>query len=198
VTYKPGEQSTEMTINIAGAKKLYLVVTDGGNTAHWDHADWIEPKLTGKKGQLNLTDLQWLNATAGWETVKINKSIAGNKLIVDGKLYENGIGTHATSIIEYDVPEGYDTFSAKAGLDQECVAHTEGATVKFHVFTQYPTGFPTRDSLEVQLNFDDLGIKDKCKVRDLWAKRDIGEFTNEVSLYVRKHGSQLLKISEIK
>ncbi|MBN1406985.1 MAG: NPCBM/NEW2 domain-containing protein [Calditrichaceae bacterium] len=198
VAYKPGERSTKMTVNIAGAKKLYLVVADGGNTAHWDHADWIEPKLTGEKGQLNLTDLQWLNATAGWETVKINKSIAGNKLIVDGKLYKNGIGTHATSIIEYDIPEGYDTFSAIAGLDQECVAHTEGATVKFHIFTQYPTGFPPQDSIQVQIKFEDLGIKGGCKVRDLWAKEDIGEFTNEISLYVRKHGSRLLKISEIK
>jgi alpha-galactosidase len=198
ITHKPGERSTKMTVNIAGAQKLYLVVTDGGNTAHWDHADWIEPKLTGKNGQLKLTDLQWLNATAGWETVKINKSIAGNKLIVDGKIYENGIGTHATSIIEYDIPEGYDTFSAIAGLDQECVAHTEGATVKFHVFTQYPTGSPPRDSIEVQINFKDLGINAPCQVRDLWANEDIGEFTNEISMYVRKHGSRLLKISEIK
>lgn len=198
VTYKQGEQSTKMTVNIMDAKKLYLVVTDGGNGMDWDHADWIKPKLTGEKGTLQLTDLHWLEATAGWETVKINKSIAGNKLIVDGKPYENGIGTHATSIIEYDIPEGYDTFSAMAGLDQECVAHTEGATVKFHVFTQYPTGFPPRDSIEVQINFKDLGINAPCQVRDLWAKDDIGEFTNDISLFVRKHGSRLLRISEIK
>ena len=198
VTYKQGEQSTKMTVNIMDAKKLYLVVTDGGNGMDWDHADWIKPKLTGEKGTLQLTDLHWLEATAGWETVKINKSIAGNKLIVDGKPYENGIGTHATSIIEYDIPEGYDTFSAMAGLDQECVAHTEGATVKFHVFTQYPTGFPPRDSIEVQINFKDLGINAPCQVRDLWAKDEIGEFTNDISLFVRKHGSRLLRISEIK
>ena len=198
VTFKQGEQSTKMTVNIMDAKKLYLVVTDGGNGMDWDHADWIKPKLTGEKGTLQLTDLHWLEATAGWETVKINKSIAGNKLIVDGKPYENGIGTHATSIIEYDIPEGYDTFSAMAGLDQECVAHTEGATVKFHVFTQYPTGFPPRDSIEVQINFKDLGINAPCQVRDLWAKDDIGEFTNDISLFVRKHGSRLLRISEIK
>ena len=198
VTFKQGEQSTKMTVNIMDAKKLYLVVTDGGNGMDWDHADWIKPKLTGEKGTFQLTDLHWLEATAGWETVKINKSIAGNKLIVDGKPYENGIGTHATSIIEYDIPEGYDTFSAMAGLDQECVAHTEGATVKFHVFTQYPTGFPPRDSIEVQINFKDLGINAPCQVRDLWAKDDIGEFTNDISLFVRKHGSRLLRISEIK
>jgi len=29
VTYRAGEQSTEVKVDIAGAKKLYLVVTDG-------------------------------------------------------------------------------------------------------------------------------------------------------------------------
>jgi alpha-galactosidase len=197
ITHEPGKQATEIQVNIEGAKKLYLVVTDGGNGSHWDHADWIEPKLTGKKGSLYLTELKWINAASGWETVKINKSVAGNKLIVDGKEYENGIGTHATSIIEYNLPEGYNTFSSMAGLDNECVAHTEGATVKFHVFTQYPTGFPPQDSLEIDLQLKQLGITGTCKIRDLWAKADIGEYTGEIAVSVRKHGARLLKISEI-
>ena len=198
ITHKPGEQSTKLEVNIDGTKKLYLVVTDGENGGHWDHADWIEPKLTGKKGIIPLTDLKWISASSGWETVKINKSVAGNKLTVDGKVFENGIGTHATSIIEYELPEGYDTFSSFAGLDQECIAHTEGATVKFHVFSRYPTGSAPQDSLKIHLKLEQLGIKGKCKVRDLWAKEDTGEFTNEISMYVRKHGARLLRISEIK
>jgi hypothetical protein len=198
ITFKPGEQSTSVKVNIEGVKKLYLVVTDGGNGRHWDHADWIEPRLTGNKGTLNLTDVKWVNASSGWETVKINKSIAGNKLIVDGKEYENGIGTHANSIIEFNIPEGYDTFSSLAGLDKECIDHTEGATVKFHIFTQYPTGSPPADSIKVILKLEQSGIEGKCKVRDLWAKEDIGEYTDEISIYIRKHGAKLLKISEIK
>lgn len=197
LTTRPGEQTAEMAVNITGANKLYLVITDGGNGAHWDHADWIEPQLTGSKGILRLTDLPWVNATSGWETVKINKSVAGNKLVVNGNVYENGIGAHATSIIEYDIPAGYDTFTSLAGLDGECITHPEGATVKFHIFTQYPTGFPPQDSLDVQLEFAQLGIQGKCKVRDLWAQKDIGEYMNTFSLPVRKHGARLLKISKL-
>jgi alpha-galactosidase len=197
VTHRLGEQSTEMTVNIKNTKKLYLVVTDGGNGADWDHADWIEPKLTGPNGTLPLTELKWASATAGWETVKINKSIAGNELAVDGKIFNNGIGTHAPSIIEYDLPEGYDVFSFSAGLDRECVGHTEGATVRFHVFTRYPTGSPPQDSLDVQLDFAPLGFTGRCKVRDLWAKENIGEYTDGISVSVRKHGARLLKISEM-
>lgn len=198
ITYKTGEQSTEVNVNIAGGKKLYLVVTDGGNGNNWDHADWIEPKLIGKKGSLNLTDIKWLSASAGWGSASVDKSVGGNELIVDNKQYANGIGTHATSIIEYDVPEGYDTFSSIAGLDKECVDHTEGATVKFHVFTQYPTGSVPQDSIKISLKIEQLGFNGTCKVRDLWTNRDVGEFTNEISLYVRKHGARLLKISEVK
>ncbi len=167
-----GEQSTNVKVNIAGTKKLYLVVTNGGDDNNWDHADWIEPKLIGKKGSLNLTDIKWLNASAGWGTVSVNKSIGGNKLIVDNKEYADGIGTHANSIIEYDIPEGYDTFTALAGLDKECVSHTEGATVKFHVFTQYPTGAPPKDSIKISLKFEQLGFKGKCTVRRLVGKKE--------------------------
>jgi len=194
---KPDEQMTKVIANIAGAKKLYLVVTDGGNGNHWDHADWIEPQLTGPKGNLRLTDLQWVNAASGWETVKINHSVAGNKLVVDGKEYDNGIGTHASSIIEYDIPAGYDTFSSLVGLDGECIMHPEGATVKFHIFTQYPTGCPPQDSLDVAVDLAQLGIPGQCRVRDLWAKQDLGEYTNTISLNVKKHGARLVKISKL-
>jgi alpha-galactosidase len=198
ITYKTGEQTTKVTVNVEGSKKLYLVVTDGGNGNDWDHADWIEPKLIGKKGTLNLTDIKWLNASAGWGSPSINQSVGGNPLIVDNKKYANGIGTHAVSIIEYDIPEGYDTFSALAGLDKECVDHTEGATVEFHVFNRYPTGTPPRDSIEVSVNLKEIGLKGTCKVRDLWAKNDLGKFENEISLYVKRHGAKLLKINEVR
>ena len=198
VTHKTGEQSVKVEVSISGAKKLYLVVTDGGNGSHWDHADWVEPKLISKYGSLNLTDLEWMNASSGWGSATVNQSVGGNKLNVDDNEYAYGIGTHSNSIIEYNIPEGYDTFSTLAGLDRECVDHTEGATVRFHIFTQYPTGEQPIDSIKVPLKFKQLGIKGSCKVRDLWSKKDIGEFTDEISLYVRKHGARLLKITEVK
>jgi len=198
ITYKTGEQSTRVKVNIAGGKKLYLVVTDGGDGNSWDHADWIEPELIGKQGSVKLTDIKWINASSGWGSATINRSVGGNELIVDNNEYANGIGTHATSIIEYDIPDGYDTFSALAGLDKECVAHTEGATVKFHVFTQYPTGSIPQDSTKISLKIEQLGLKGACKVRDLWTREDIGECMNEILLYVRKHGARLLKISEVR
>jgi hypothetical protein len=198
LTYMPGEQSTEIKVDLKGAKKLYLVVSDGGDGFNWDHANWIEPKLTGKKGTLKLTDVKWVKASAGWGNPTIDKSVGGAVLNVDKKEYLNGIGTHSNSIIEYDIPEGYDTFTALAGLDNECIEHTEGATVKFHVFTQYPSAELPQDSLNIELNLKELGLTGKCKVRDLWGKKDIGVYSDKFSVDVRNHGARLVRISRIK
>jgi alpha-galactosidase len=197
ITYKAGEQSVTVKVDITGAKKLFLVVSNGGDDSNWDHADWIEPKLTGKNRSINLTGIQWLNANAGWGSVTVNKSVGGNTLVVENKEYAEGIGTHSNSIIEYDIPDGYGTFSAIAGLDKECINHPEGATVKFHVFTQYPTDAPPADSIMIPLSFEHLGFNGTCKVRDLWNKKDIGTYTDEISLSVRKHGAKLLRISKL-
>ncbi|MCX6145612.1 MAG: NPCBM/NEW2 domain-containing protein [Ignavibacteriales bacterium] len=197
ITYEAGKQSTRVNVDIAGARKLYLVVTDGGDGSNWDHADWIEPKLIGKQGSLSLTDLRWISATAGWGSASTNVSVGGNKLIVDNNVYATGIGTHSTSVIEYDIPEGYESFSALAGIDKESINHTEGATVKFHVFTSYPSGSPPEDSIRISLKTEQLGFQGACRVRDLWAREDVGRQANEISLYVRRHGARLLKISPV-
>lgn len=194
ITHKAGEQSTPIKVALNNSRKLYLVVSDGGDGFHWDHANWIEPKLTGKRGSMNLTELPWRKATAGWGNPTKNKSVGGSALIVDHKEYRNGIGTHSNSVIEFDIPDGYDTFTALAGLDKACIEHTEGATVKFHVFTQYPTANGPQDSLKVTLSLQDIGISGACKVRDIWAKEDLGLFTDSISFNIRNHGSRLVRI----
>ena len=201
LTYKPGEQSSRVSVKIGNARKLYLVVTDGGNGNNWDHADWIEPRLirtgatkSGRPDTLPLVSLKWNSATCGWSDAKVGTSVGGSTLTVDDKEYADGIGTHATSVIEYDVPEGYDTFSSLVGLDKECVSHTEGATVRFHLFTEYPTGSAPRDSIMISLKSEQMGLTGTYSVRDLWSRKDLGEFSEGLSLSVKNHGARLLKI----
>jgi alpha-galactosidase len=197
LTYRTGEQSDVVNVSVAGAKKLYLVVTPEDNK-EWDHADWIEPRLTGKRGTLRLAGTKWVSATAGWSIAKVNRSVMDYPLIVDNKEYPEGIGTHSTSIIEFDVPEGYDTFSSIVGLDKECVSHTEGATVKFHVFTEYPTGTAPQNSVTISLKVGQLGVKGAWVARDLWEGKDLGPVESEISANVPNHGARMLRIHESK
>ena len=47
VTRDTKGQAVPVSVDIKGAKKLYLVATDGGDGFGCDWADWIEPKLVG-------------------------------------------------------------------------------------------------------------------------------------------------------
>lgn len=135
----PG-QAINIEADITGAKSLYLVVQDGGDSYGCDWADWVEPKLTGPKGELKLTELKWKSAAAGFGKVNVNGNCDGGPLRVAGKSVEFGIGTHANSLIEYALPEGsdYTKFTAKGALDDSGVKQGCGSTVQFFVFTDKP------------------------------------------------------------
>lgn len=47
----------------------------------------------------------------------------------------------------------------------------------------------------VRVSFADLGFKNKVRIRDLWAKKDIGEFEKDFSPLIQPHGSRLYKLS---
>jgi len=47
----------------------------------------------------------------------------------------------------------------------------------------------------VRVSLSDLGLNNKVEVRDLWKKKDLGEFENDFSPMVQPHGSGLYKLS---
>ena len=69
-------QSVTFDLDIAGAKKLYLAVSNISDEFSRHHADWIEPVLYGIKDTLKLTDLKWENATSGRANPILNKSVS--------------------------------------------------------------------------------------------------------------------------
>lgn len=190
-------QSVLADIDISGAKKLYLVVNDGGDKTDWDHANWVEPTLYNGKDSLKLTSLKWKKATSGWQKPKLNQSISGNSLITNKVKYENGIGTHSNSIIEFDIPEGYTRFKARVGLDEACVSQNTGATVKFFVFTQDPSGPPPAPSVKIPINLSTIGLLDTYLITDLWSGKTVGTFSGEFAPEINSHGAGLYKIVKV-
>ncbi|MFM2096076.1 MAG: hypothetical protein RIS70_3200, partial [Planctomycetota bacterium] len=140
VTSATPEHSVAIDADIRNAKELYLVVRDGGNGFACDWADWVEPRLVGPKGELKLTELKWKSATSEWGQVRIGKNAGDGELRVAGKPVVNGIGTHANSIIAYDLPPGYERFKARGGLDHGGTSQGDGnsSSVQFQVFTAKP------------------------------------------------------------
>jgi hypothetical protein len=199
ITNNGSAQSTTFDLDITGAKKLYLVVSNDGDIFSRHHGDWIEPVLYNTKDTVKLTDLKWKNAGSGHGTPQINRNSSNNVLTVDNKEYKNGIGTYANSIIEFDVPEGCTRFKAKAGLDKEAVTpEFFGGNAKFMVFTQDPSGPMPADSVAIPVQLGQLGIDGSCIIKDLWNNKNLGTFSKEFAPYIPKHGSGLYRISRKK
>ncbi len=197
ISKQKNKKPISINTNIKGAKKLYLVVTDAGDGYDYDHADWINPTLYKDNGKsLSLTDLDWVKASCGWGTVQKNKSIGGGKLTVAGKTYKKGIGTHANSIIEFDIPEGYSSFKALCSYDDEVLSNPEGTSIEFHVYTEDPS---LDNNIKIPVDLKALGLEGECTIRDLWKKKDLGTFSDKgFAPVIPMHGSGLYRISKAK
>lgn len=136
-------QSVDINVELKGAKKLYLVVTDGGDGYGCDWANWVNPRFVGPKGETSFTNLKWKSATTDFGQVRVNRNAVGQKASVGGKPVEKCIGTHANSIIEYDVPAGATHFKATGALDDGGTKQGCGSTVTFAVYPTRPKGLTT-------------------------------------------------------
>jgi alpha-galactosidase len=186
-------QSEMIDIKLNGSRKLYLAVSGVDNT-DWDHANWINPVVFKGNDTISLTTLKWTKATAGWGKPRVNRSVSGGELIVDGKKYASGVGVHANSVIEYDLPAGVDRFTAMAGLDKACADQNVGATVQFYVFTEQLSGPESPATANIEIDLKTLGLI-SCKIQDLWTGKSLGSFTNKFSVRINNHGAGLYRLS---
>ena len=116
--------------------------------------------------------------------------------MVDGELISYGIGTHAPSIIAYDLPEGYTRFKTFAGLDNGGTEQEGGATARAMVYVQSP--YVQNGPVKIPVNLSEMGFSKSVKVRDLWLHKDLGNFKGEFAPVVPSHGSRLYRLSSEK
>ena len=140
ITPKTPGQAETIDVDIKGSKELFLVVTDGGDGFGYDWADWAEPRLVGPAGEKKLTELKWSSATAEWGVPQVDKNADGKPLRINGQAVPYGIGTHAHSVIRFELPAGFERLKARVGLDNGGTEQGDGAkaSVQFHIFNQPP------------------------------------------------------------
>ncbi len=186
LTVKTPGHAVTIDIELRGSRSLFLVVDETSDGFACDWVNWMEPRLVGPEGELKLTDLKWKSASSGWGNVRVNANAAGGKMIVDGKEVPYGIGTHAASLIEYALPEGYERFRCRAGLDQGGVSQQGGkaTSARFQVWNTKPAagaadGAITEVPLERFVLPDDLEIT-------VWARSP--HFRNPTNLDIDHQG----------
>ncbi|MEQ1852730.1 MAG: PVC-type heme-binding CxxCH protein, partial [Chthoniobacteraceae bacterium] len=142
LTSRTQTRLVDVDVQLRAAKELYLVVSDEGEKS-CDWADWIEPKVTFADGSVkDLTQIAWQSATAGSGRAQVGKSNAGGPLMIAGKKYERGIGTHAPSVIAYQFPQMVTRFQAKVGIDDGGMTRggkPSPALLQFAVLTEPPS-----------------------------------------------------------
>ena len=200
VSRKSANPVSELSADITGAEKLYLVVTNGGDNLSYDHADWANPVLVKTNGEeVSLTTINWdADPVNGWYEPKLNKNNDGNTMSLNGVKYDKGFGVNAPSMLVFTLPENHDYVSIKVitGLDDDIQsAPEEFASVEFRIFTQNPA--PNNDA-NVVLDMQALGFKagQKGKITDMWTGHEIGTYSdNEYAPLIRAHASELFRLS---
>lgn len=138
----PKPRVIDIDVAIKNAKELYLVASDQGSIS-CDWATWIEPRLIMADGKsIDVTSLKWKGEERGYGRTQIGKNNAGGPIQVEGKVITNGIGTHASSTIAYDLPAGVERFTAKVAIDDGAMVRAgkpSDAALRFHVYTALPS-----------------------------------------------------------
>ena len=125
--YGVNQSGQQISVNIEGKSTLKLFVEDAGDQPWGDHGDWANAQLlrpaTNPATFVYLSDYNWSSASTGWGNVQKDKSVDNNTLTIGGVTYAKGIGTHAYSVIEYNLNSisggGWKTFQAIIGRDDE-------------------------------------------------------------------------------
>jgi phage gp36-like protein len=127
--------NTNVSIPVVPGSVLRLLVTDGGNGASNDHADWADARFTctpttsqtPSTAARHVSDLVPVSQTNGWGPVEKDRSNGENSagdgriLKLDGTTFSKGLGVHGTSDVRYTIPSGCTRFDAVVGVDDEVV-----------------------------------------------------------------------------
>jgi len=96
----------------------FFIIATTGMTAYFNERYQIHQTQLNANQQF-LTDLPLVYAKQDHGTMALHRSFDGNHLSLANRRYAQGIGTHASSDIQYQLPEGASEFSFSVGLDDE-------------------------------------------------------------------------------
>lgn len=207
------DKAVEIDVAIpAGATRLYLEPTDGGDGNDSDHAVFAEPKLYAD--YVYLSNMDYTELHAGWGNVlfdnAINGSIKFNTLYKGTAntasqykqvLYEEGICIHAPSTVTYDIEGmGVKRFTAFCGISANTGDYNPTATFKvFFDGVEVHSVTKRKDSVNVAIGKNiDLKVPEGTKTITLTAQAVGNNDGNHTCwAYPRLFGSNLDKVKDL-
>ena len=108
----------ELSVDLNGARDLYLFANFGDDSYDCDQAIWANPKLIDAEGnEIDLTTLSPEESQTGWGTLLVNKNHLGEKLCIGKTTFESGFWAHAPSLLHFKLDGSYQRFRVNVGLD---------------------------------------------------------------------------------
>ncbi len=109
---------------------------------------------------------------------KVNSSVSGKPLTVNGKTYENGFGTHSYCRLDFALDGKFTKLLSKAGIDDSTMgAGTVEFIVKGDDKELFRSGVVTAHKL-IEIECDIAGIKTLSLITDFGGDDDIGDHAN--------------------
>jgi hypothetical protein len=185
VTRDPATDAT-VDVDIKGASRMVLLARAAGTGSN-ARALWRSPRLTFADGTTRpLAEFKWVHADAQWDSTHYQKNSSG--ALVD-------MSALTTALIEYTLPPDAVRFQATVAIDPEEKYTAANAALEFLVVVETPETRETRSKLPIAVDLPNLGAKGRVRIRDLWKKQDVGEFTGEFAPEIPWHGAGLYRIS---
>ena len=107
----------DVDVDVTGAESLWVVVGDGGNGNSCDWAVLVEPTLHTLGGPVSLSAQQPLVGEIAWGRLGFGVDCEGGTLTVGGRPVTDGIGTHAPSLLAWELPPGATRFTARLAAE---------------------------------------------------------------------------------
>jgi len=118
--------------------------------------------LADSQKTINLFSMDLTKMTSGWGKPIANKTIENKPITMAGKVYDNGVGTHATSIMFIDLKASAKRFTATVGLDDE-INNASQASMFFQIIGDEKelirTPIIKAGSKPIEIDIDLKGIK---------------------------------------
>jgi alpha-galactosidase len=164
------------------------------NPGHWPDGDMLPLGHIGIRAERGDPRMSLLTHDEQ-QTLMTLWSIARSPLIFGGNLPDNDpftlglIANDEVLAVDQHATASHELFTH--GNQVAWTAEMAGAPAKY--LAVFNIGDGVEENIAIQ--WSNLGLPEKCTVRDLWAKRDLGSATGGKSFIVGPHAAMFLKIS---
>lgn len=175
-------------VGLEGGKSLFLAAFPATVADGFASVAWESPRFAFPGGEERpLSDFAWTKADAQWDSAAVTAPREGAP---------GSLRAMAGAVVEYAIPPGAGRFLAEARVERQAGADTD-STIRILTVVGTDANEDRREALPVEVQLADLGLRGAARVRDLWAREDLGTAQGCLKAETPFHGARLFRLSPV-